>query len=80
MIISYKSHKARNPYKCELSGETIDKGSQYISVAQKVGDVFFSMKVCNNAWNVVLDMFDACGNTINECLDEDTYLYLNQGE
>ena len=80
MIISHKSYKARKPYKCELSGKIINEGEQYISVAQKVGDVFFSIKVCINAWDVVLYMLDACGNTINECLDEDTYLYLIQGE
>lgn len=80
MIISKKIVKARKPYKCELSGNNIIVGEKYVIVSQKVENNFYSIKVCFDAWKLVMEMWDAASNAINECLDEKTYKWLKYGE
>lgn len=76
MIISHKPHKARKAYKCELSGRTINAGEEYISVTQKVDNDFYTIKVCEKAWDLVLDAWDCFENAICDCLDKDLYIDL----
>ena len=78
MIIFNKKRKARKEYVCDLSGDKISAGETYMSVCQTYEGKIFSIKVCMEAWKLVVFMEDSCGDYIDELLDKETYRYLDE--
>lgn len=76
MIISIKKQRANKDYICGLSGKKILKGEIYYRYFQKCYDVIDTTIVCEYAKNIVDEMWDACGNAIEEYLDKECFEYL----